>query len=441
MSSIIELARSTVAYARSLGAEESSVGVSRSTEISLTRRAGKVEQATQATSLSLSLSLLVDDRFSVHSTSDLRPDALQAFLQRAIAATKVLEPEVERRQPDISLCGRGVSEEVLDAFDATRESWPIPERGIAAVELEAVVDALPSRPQILSSTVYVSDSADESVRVQSNGFEGERRSTGFGLGVEMTLEEPGGRRPEAMAWYSALHRSDLPDKASIAAECWKRAEERLGAKPIASGTYPMLLQNHAVGKILGVLGGPISGGELHQQRSFLAGRLGTAIASDKLTLIDVPDIPRGLGSRPWDGDALKAKRMPVIENGVLQNYYINTYYGRKLGMPTTSGGRSNWVVSPGARSPAEILRDVPKCIIVTGFLGGNSNGLTGDFSFGVQGLLVENGSVTAHVGEMNVSGKLEDVLKSIVEPANDVWKWSSLWSPSLLFENVQFSGT
>ena len=441
MSAIFDLARSTVATATKLGAEESAVGVSRSTEISLTRRAGKVEQATQATSLSLSLSLLVDDRFSVHSTSDLRPGALDAFLERAIAATRVLEPEVERRQPDISLCGRGVSEEVLDAFDPTRESWPITERAVAAEALEATVNALPARSQILSSTVYVSDSADESVRVQSNGFEGARRSTGFGMGVEMTLEEPGGRRPEAMSWYSALHRSDLPSKESIAAECWKRAAERLGAKPIASGTYPMLLQNHAVGRILGVIGGPLSGGELHQQRSFLAGRVGTVIASDKFSLVDIPDIPRGLGSRPWDGDALVAKRMSVIKNGVLQNYYINTYYGRKLGMPTTSGGRSNWVVSPGSRSTAEILADVSKCIIVTGFLGGNSNGLTGDFSFGVQGLYVEHGEVVGHVGEMNVSGKVEDILKSLVEPANDVWKWSSLWSPSLLFDGVQFSGT
>jgi PmbA protein len=287
----------------------------------------------------------------------------------------------------------------------------------------------------------VSDSADESVRVQSNGFEGERRSTGFGLGVEMTLEEPGGRRPEAMSWYSALHRADLPDVEFIANECWRKAAERLGAKPIASGTYPMLLQNHAVGRILGVIGGPLSGSELHQQRSFLAGRLGTAIASNKLTIHDLPNIPRGLGSRPWDGDALLARPMPVIEAGVLKNYYISTYYGRKLDMPITTGGRSNWVVSAGSRSTAEILKDVSRCIIVTGFLGGNSNGLTGDFSFGVQGLVVEHGEVVGHVGEMNVSGNIEQVLNALVEPANDVWTWSSLRSPSLFFENIQFSGT
>jgi PmbA protein len=438
---ILDLARQTVERARALGAEEVSVSVSRSTELSLMRRAGKLEQATQATSRGLSLALLVDDRFSAHSTSDLRPEAVAEFLARAVAATRVLEPEPERRQPPLEACGRGATEAELDAVDAGHATLPVEARRVAAEALEAAVDALPNRKQVLSATVHVGDSSDESVRVMSNGFEGARASTGFGAGVELTLEEPGGRRPEATAWYSALHRADLPGETHIAAEAWRKAAERLGSKPIPSGVYPMLLQNQVAGRILGVLGGPLSGGELHQQRSFLSGRAGSQIANTALTILDVPNIRRGLGSRPWDGDALVAKPMPVVEAGVLRNYYINTYYGRKLGVPTTTGGRSNWVVTPGQRTPAEILRDTPRCVIVTGFLGGNSNGLTGDFSFGVQGLLVEHGEVTAHLGEMNVSGNIEEVLKRLVEPANDVWSWSGTRSPSLFFDEVQFSGT
>jgi PmbA protein len=441
MNSMLDLARQTVEAARRLGAAEASVSVSRSSELSLVRRAGKIEQATQATSRGLSISLLVDDRFSTHGTSDLRPDALRTFLENAVAATRVLEPEPERRQADVALCGRGATEAELDAVDATHGALTVEDRRAAAEAFEAAVDALPDRKQVLSATIYLGDSADEGVRVMSNGFEGGRSSTGFGAGVEMTLEEPGGRRPEATAWYSAMHRADLPNPEAIAAEAWRKSAERLGSKPIASGKYPMLLQNQVAGRILGVLGGPLSGSELHQQRSFLAGRLGTRIANPALTLRDVPNIRRGLGSRPWDGDGLVARELPVIEGGVLQNYYISTYYGRKLGMPATTGGRSNWVVSPGTRSPAEILAEVPQCILVTGFLGGNSNGLTGDFSFGIQGLLLERGEVTAHLGEMNVSGNIEAVLGHLVEPANDVWTWSGVRSPSLFFDEAQFSGS
>lgn len=439
--SLIELARKTVEDARKLGAEEVTVSVSRSSELSLVRRAGKLEQATQATSRGLSLSLLVDDRFSVHSTSDLRPDAVGVFLERAIAATRVLEPEPERRQPGLALCGRGATEAELDSVDASYGALTVEARRTAAEALEAAVEALPNRKRVLSATMYVGDSSDDSVRVMSNGFEGARSSTGFGAGVEMTLEEPGGRRPEATAWYSALHRDDLPTNEFIAAEAWEKAEQRLGSKPAPSGRYPMLLENRVAGRILGVIAGPLSGSELHQQRSFLAGRLNTAIANPSLTITDVPNIRRGLASRPWDGDALVARTMPVLEAGVLKNYYISTYYARKLGVEATTGGRSNWVVGAGSRTPEAILRDVSKCIIVTGFLGGNSNGLTGDFSFGVHGLLVEHGNVVGHVGEMNVSGNIEEVLGHLVEPANDVWTWSSVRSPSLFFDEVQFSGT
>jgi PmbA protein len=438
---ILQFGRDIVRDAKKLGAEEVSVSVSRSTEVSLTRRAGKLEQAQQATSLGLSLSLLVDDRFSGHSTSDLRPEAVRAFLERAIAATRVLEPEPERRQPPADLCGRGSSEEALDLYDPSWKDLAADQRRRDAEALEATVDALPERKRIISATVYLGDSTNEGVRVMSNGFEGAHRDTGFGLGVEMTLEDANGRRPEAMAWYSAAHRGDLPPAVDVSREAWARAAQRLGSRPVASGRYPMLLENHLVGRILGVLGGPLSGGELHQGRSCLGGKQGERIAAESFTLLDDPTIRRGLGSRPWDGDGLRAKPMPVIESGVLKNYYLSTYYSRKLNMPVTSGGRSNWVVPAGARSVPEMLGGLPRAIVVTGFLGGNSNGLTGDFSFGVQGLLVENGEVTAHLSEMNVAGNILEVLGNFAEAGSDVWTWSALRSPSLLFNDVQFSGT
>jgi PmbA protein len=438
---LLEIARSVVAEAHRLGAAETSVSVSRSTDVSLTRRAGKLEQAQQATSLGVSLSLLVDDRFSVHATSDLRPAALDVFLERAISATRVLEPEPERRQADVALCGRGANEEQLDCFDVGWEALTAEQRRAHAERLEACVDALPTRDRVLSATVHVGDSISETVRVMSNGFEGVHRATGFGHGAEMTLSDADGRRPEGYAFYSTLHAGDLPSPEHVAAECWRRTAERLGSGPIASGRYPMLLDAPAVGRILGVLGGPLSGSELHQKRSFLLGKQGERIAAAGLTILDDPFVPRGLGSRPWDGDGLVAKPMHVLRDGVLENYYINTYYARKLGMPVTTGGRSNWVVPPGTRSVSELASGLDRAILVTGFLGGNSNGLTGDFSFGVQGVLLERGVPVKNLSEMNVSGNIADVLGRFAEGATDVWTFGGTRSPTLLFEDVSFSGT
>ncbi|MFZ5479758.1 MAG: TldD/PmbA family protein [Myxococcota bacterium] len=437
---LLDIARAIASQSRKMGADEAAVSVTRSTEVSLMRRAGKLEQATQATSLGVSLALLVEDRYSVHSTSDLRPNALRAFLERAISATRVLEPEPERRQPPRELCGRGAAEAQLDVWDGSQPTIEAEQRRVEAERLEASVDALPDRGRLKSATVFCGDSATETVRVMTNGFEGTHRATGFGAGAEMTLEEPGGRRPEGYAYYAATHHDDVPGPDQVAKEAWRRTAMRLDAGPAASGRYPMLLDAQSVGRILGVLGGPLAGSELHQGRSFLAGRQGTRIASPKLTILDDPFIPRGLGSRPYDGDGVAAKPFAVVRDGVLENYYLNVYYGRKLGMKPTTGGRSNWVVPHGERSPEQILAELPRCIVVNGFLGGNSNGLTGDFSFGIQGLLVEKGEVVQHLSEMNVSGNIGDVLERFVEAGNDVWKYGGLRSGSLLFEDVQFSG-
>jgi PmbA protein len=441
VTTLLEQARAVARQARALGADEVNVGVSRSTEVSLMRRAGKVEQASQATSQAVSIALLVDDRFGVHSTSDLRPAAVEAFLRNAIAATRVLEPETERRLAPGEQCGRGSSDEALDAFDPGWEALTAEARRTAAESLEAHVDALPGRDKVLSATIHVGDSTSEGARVMSNGFEGTSRSTGFGVGAEMTLQDTDGRRPEGYAFYSALHQADLPGIERIAQETWASAAERLGSGPIASGRYPMLLDRKVAGRILGVLGGPLSGSELHQGRSFLAGKQGTRIAASGLTLLDDPTIRRGLGSRSWDGDAFPARPMVVLREGVLENYYVNLYYSRKLGVAPTTGSRSNWVVPAGAVSPTELVSGLPTCILVTGFLGGNSNGLTGDFSFGVQGVLLERGVPVKSLSEMNVSGNIGDVLQRFVASANDVWTYGGLRTGSLLFDDVSFSGS
>src|SRR5581483_10994711 len=114
------------------------------------------------------------------------------------------------------------------------------------------------------------------------------------------------------------------------------------------------------------------------KRSFLDGKIGTKIVSDKLTIVDDPLIPGALGSRHFDGEGISAKRMPLLDKGVLRNYFVDTYYGRKLKMEPTTGGWSNLVIEPGAKNLDGLIGDVKHGILVTSFLGGNSNSLTGD---------------------------------------------------------------
>ncbi len=440
MSDLVQIARDVVAQSVALGAEEASAAMSSGSHVTLTRREGRVEQATEATTRRLVVALLVDGRYSSHSTSDLRSPAVRAFLERAVAATRYLEADRDRAQAPGELCGRGVSEEQLDQLDPSFASYQADDRAAVALELEQQVEAHRDE-RFISATAYAADGTSRSARVMTNGFCDESEGAWFSMGAELTLADEGGKRPEAYAYFGARYRSDLPSPTEIAAEVVRRARESLGAGPTASGRYPMILLNRATGRVLGALAGPLSGGALHEGRSCLADSLGETIGAATLTLRDDPTIPRGLGSTPWDGDAMRAKPRAIIEEGVLRSFYVGQYHARKLGRPPTTGSRSNWVVPPGERSWGAIAAELPKAILVTGFLGGNSNPATGDFSFGIRGQLLEHGEPVRALSEMNISGNLTEIFHQLVEVADDPWTWSSVRSPTLVFDDVSFSGT
>lgn len=440
MSDLLDLAQGVLAQARAKGADQVTVHVSEGTHSQIQRRAGRVEQASEAVTRGLSLSLLVNDRFSSHSTSDLRPEAVARFLDAAVAATRLLEPDPDRALPPAERCGRGVSDAALEQLDPAWAARTASDRGNDAAELERAVDAL-ADSRVISSTVQVADGFSRSARVTSDGFADETEEAWFSTGAETTLRDDDGRRPEAYTYYGARYLADMPGPEALAEELFERARERLGSAPAPSGSYPLVLSNRAAGRILGMLGGPLAGSALHEHRSCLAGRLGQRIASPKLTLIDDPFVPRGLGSRPWDGDGLRAERRTIVEEGVLRSFYINVYYARKLGVEPTTGGRSNWVVAPGDQPWKEVAAAFPKAIFVDGFLGGNANATTGDFSYGIRGQLLEHGAPVASISEMNVAGNLIGLLERLAAVGDDPWKWSSAICPTLIFEDVQFSGT
>jgi PmbA protein len=125
---------------------------------------------------------------------------------------------------------------------------------------------------------------------------------------------------------------------------------------------------------------------------------------------------------------------------VLRNYYIDTYYGKKLQMAPTTAGASNLLVALGDKDQAGLVKDLAEGILVTGFLGGNSNATTGDFSFGVQGFRIRSGQVAEPVAELNISGNHLDFWKRLVAVGNDPWPYSTYRTPTLVFEGVQFAG-
>ena len=207
-----------------------------------------------------------------------------------------------------------------------------------------------------------------------------------------------------------------------------------------SGVYDMVIENRAASRLLYYLRGPLSGSSLQQKQSYLDGMINQKIASEKLTIIDDPFIQGALGSKLYDGDGFATRKRIIIEKGILKSYLIDNYYANKMGVEPTSGSTSNLVFEYGTRSFDEMIAGLEKGIVVTGFIGGNSNGTTGDFSVGVVGLYVENGKIVTGVNEMNVAGNFKEFWNQLTEMGNDPYPYSSYRNPSMYFKDIHFSG-
>jgi len=401
----------------------------------VTQRDGRIEKWKDSQSRAVSAALLVNDRWSVHSTSDLRPEAVRAFIGRAIQATEMLEPDEDRRLPDLEQMG-WVDPKSMDLDDGGTEvdlrEW------VSTLE-KATVDAAPDNLRSASAFVWTGRSARHTAT--SNGFQCGFGTTDYGHGGTMSLEDANGRIPEAYDWDSVRHHADLCDIEKIATQTSARACRRLGSGPVESRQGLMLLDNRQVSRVLGAALAPMHGRSLFEQRSCYLDKLGEQVGSKGFNLTDEPHLPRGQGSRPFDGDGRPTQRRELFKDGVLQTWLLDVYYGRRMDRAPTTGGTSNLVVPPGTRSVAEILRERDWAIRVEGFLGGNSNAATGRYSFGIHGTLFRNGEVAGAVSEMNITGSIFDLLGNFVEAADDVYEASSCRSPSLLFDEVQFSGS
>ncbi|MFH1131850.1 MAG: TldD/PmbA family protein [Pseudomonadota bacterium] len=431
-----DLAEFALEYAQQKGAQQVSVKLSRVDFIELRRRARKVEVLQSSTSQSIALSLFVDDRYSNNTTSFLQKDPLEKFIDESLCMTRLLSPDPCRALADPDLYGPTVGVE-LDLHDRGYEALTMDQRQAVLKEVEAA--AYQVDPAIVSVAAEMSTQESEYLQIHSNGFRGERRSSSFSVGSEVTVLD-GDRRPEDSWWVSVRHLEDLPKLEQIGQEAARRAVSRIGACKKASDRMTLVLENREATRMIGSLLEPLRGAALQQRRSCFEGMLKKAVGSTLLNLRDEPLLKRGLGSRTFDSDGLAAKPLNLMDSGVLENFLVDVYYARKLGVDPSTGSTSNLVLEPGSRSLRDLISGIEKGILVTSFLGGNSNPATGDFSFGISGLSIKGGNLERPVNEMNIADNHCNFWQKLIAVADDPFLFSSWRIPSLVFADVQFSG-
>ena len=433
-----ELTDWVIDQAKAGGAKDCKVGITRTRFVEINYRDRKPETIKEATTQSLNLNIYINNRFAGQSTPDFRKSSLSGFISDVIDNANLVEEDPYRTLPDPSYYnGRNTAD--LQLADPNQgELTPEQRHTMAKTVEEACLKQGGSKVISVEAGEY--DETYEEYVKTSNGFEGTMRTTDTWTGASITLQDEGDRRPNAGYWVGCRYRSDLPSLDEVGIIAANRALNLLGAKKIPTETLPVIIENQVVGNVLGNLLNPLSAGSIQQKRSFLADKKGQSIGSKLLTVQDDPYRVRGLGSRYYDGDGFPARKRDIIKEGVVNEFLVDWYYSRKLGWEPTSGSITNVIVPPGTRGVQEIIKDLGRCILITGFIGGNSNSTTGDFSIGIIGKLFDQGEFVQNVAEMNMAGNHLTFWNKLIELGNDPFKYSQLMSPSLVFDEVVIAG-
>ena len=395
---------------------------------------GKPDRLQYAAGASLSIQLYQDGRYGSFSTNRLEREDVEAFVRRAADSVRLLTPDSAYRMPDPALLYRGDCPDLGQSdpnFDA------IPEEAKKQL-LHTAAQELLSRPKsaLIASEVEFGESQESCYILDSCGFEGRSAQTYYTLSAECSIRGKDDEKPQGW-WYEAAQFFDQLQPEGCGNQAWERAVRMLDPRPLPGGNYSVILENTVSSRLLSPVLAALSGASIYQQNSFLMDSLDKQLFSQHLTLLDEPLTYGAMGSRYFDSEGLATKPRQIIDQGVVRTWFLNTYTATKLAMQPTIEGISVPVLQPfGPETAAEMMQELDRGVLITSFNGGNSNGATGDFSFGIEGIYFENGQPQYPIREMNISGNLLSLWSRICAVGKDSRQAARWRIPSLAFEGV-----
>lgn len=399
-------------------------------------RNGQIEKMLHASATSLAMNLLIDGRDGFFYTNNLQADALRRFIKNAAETTRLLEPDKARTlaNPDRYYKGEGPD---LKNFDITLSTIePSMKLHLAQQNNQ---EGMLLQPSLISFQTHYSDRQHQAYYLISNGFQGYEQSSRCTITSIATAEGTDGQHPADGWGETRIFFKDLPTE-GIASIAIDRTKRKIGAHPIKSGQYQMILESPIVGSFLQPILNAMNGQYLHGKMSFLAGKLHQQVLSPLVSIIDNPLIPGTRGACYFDYDGVATQYRSLFTEGVLDTYFLDTVYARKLGMEPTTQGTHHLIMQSGNKNLQEIVAESDNAILVTDFNGGNCDPSTGNFSYGIEGLLIKKGVIEHPICGMNITGNIIDVWQRVTAIGNDYDPWETELLPSIVFEDVNFGG-
>lgn len=448
---LLDLGQSVVERATAAGADVAEAGVHSGSHLSVKVRKGKPELVEEAGSRALGLRVMVGKRVASTYTSDLSEAGKRTLIEDALELARLSESDAFAGPPDPSELSSPSEWKDLDTFD----------EGVSKIFAdEAIERALQGERAAFAFDARISNSEGASFTrargvsalVTSSGFMGSDCGTYASMVVNPVADDEGGKKRSGYHWTAARHYADLEESRAVGEEAARRTIAQLGARKLPTQELPVVFDKDAARSILGLFASCILGGSIWRKSSYLVDRVGTRVASDLVDIVDDPLLARAPGSRAFDGEGLLSRHNVVVEAGVLKSYLMDTYSARKLGLKSTasaarspSGGvspsSSNLMLKASSQSRDELLADTKHGLYVTGMMGFGFNAVTGDFSRGASGFLIEEGKLSHPVSEITISLNLDQLLQRIDAVASDLDHRTAVASPTFRVSSMTLAGS
>ena len=435
-----DTAAALVERARTAGADAADAIYVGGRSQSVSVRMGALEDVGASEGEEIGLRVFRGSRSASVASSALAPDALAALVDRALA--------MAAEAPEDPFAGLAPADRLLRELPADLAIFDPTEVDPAALKaraLEAEAAALAVPRVTNSSGAGASVSHSILALATSAGFAAATRGSGHSTSASVIAGDAGALQRD-YDYDSTRFLADLEGPAAIGRRAGTRAAARLDPVKLESGRIAILFDPRVATSLLGHFAGAISGASIARKASFLIDKLGTRLFAPGVTIRDDPHRARGLRSRSFDGEGLPTSPSNLIDDGVLTTWLADSAAARQLGIePTghavrgTSGapgaGPSNLYLQAGERTREQLLAAHPRAILVTELIGMGVNGVTGDYSRGAAGFLVEHGEIVGPVSEITIAANLLDMFATL-EPGSDLTLRRGIDSPTLLIPEM-----
>ena len=420
--------------AKKLGATESSAFVAHSISETVNLRNKKLDESDRSDSLGVKLTTYIGKKKSSISSSNLNENNIKTLIERCIETTKITPEDEFNSLPDKELLAKEIND--LNLYDDDHI-----ENHEKIRYLKEVEEAAFENKEIINTETGFSESKSNFMLANSDGFLNGYKSSSFSASCVAVAKDSNNNMERDYEYSNTCHLNDMLKPGQIGKLAAKKTIQKLNPKKIESEKISIIFDRRISKGILSAFANAITSSSIARGTSFLKDKINEDIFSNSINIFDKPDIVKGLGSRYFDSEGVKVEELKLVDKGVLKHYLVDTYNGKKLNLKSNgrNDGTTNLFFEKGSTSYKDLLNLNQRTLYVTETIGHGSNLVTGDYSVGATGFMVENGVFKYPVSEITIAGNFQNIFKNITLADDLEFKYATN-APTILIEGMVVAG-